>query len=110
VVANYGRAIQARSVARMRELYPDMSRANQEAWAAFITNDHDVRDLKVQMSATDVDVRRTPAEARLAGTITFNDYRNAPHTVRYTGRAKFRDVGGQWRIADISEENRTEGR
>jgi len=103
VVAGYARAIEGRSVAQMRELYPDMSPKNQNAWRDFITNTRDVRDLKAQFSARDIDASRTLAEAMVNGTITFRDYRNVVHTVRYNGRATLRNDSGRWRFVDIVE-------
>jgi len=106
-VAGYASAIEGRSIAQMRQRYPEMPRERQDAWRSFFTNARDVLDVEVELTASDIDASGTSAEAVLNGTITFEDDQSAVHTVRYDARATLRSQRGRWHFVEIAE-TRTE--
>jgi len=68
IVAAYGSAIESQNVDNIRRIYPGMTAAQQRQWEQFFQT---VRDVKVQLSVSGLDVANGAAEAQMTGTYTY---------------------------------------
>ena len=70
VIESYGRAIEARDIAAIRELYPDITAAQQRDWQQFFSA---VQNIKVSFSIAQLDITGAAAEARVTGTYRYEN-------------------------------------
>jgi len=97
--AEYGDAIEARSVDAIRRVYPGLSPAQSREWEEFFRGVHDV---DVELDVTALNVTGDSAAAQLAGVYVFEDpgtRRTKRESVAF--QAQLRRMGGRWRIASL---------
>ncbi|HEY9514732.1 MAG TPA: hypothetical protein VIQ74_03550, partial [Gemmatimonadaceae bacterium] len=70
VIANYGRAIEARNLPAIRQLYPTITAAQQRDWQQFFSA---VNNVKVRLAITQLDVSGSTADARITGTYQYEN-------------------------------------
>ncbi len=97
--ADYGKAIESRSVEAIRRIYPGLSPEQTREWEDFFGG---VTDIQVELRVTDLKVAGDAAEAGLAGVYVFAN----PSTHRIqrepvTFQASLRREGTRWRIASL---------
>ena len=97
--ADYGKAIESRSVEAIRRIYPGLSPEQTREWEDFFGG---VTDIQVELQVTDLKVAGDAAEAGLAGVYVFTN----PSTHRtqrepVTFQASLRREGTRWRIASL---------
>jgi serine/threonine protein kinase len=99
VIGDYSNAIEAKSLADLRRVYPSMTSLQQRGWEQFFQI---VRDVDAKLSVGQLDVDKDTAGAQVTGTYT---YRNTS-----TGRteqqpvafhASLKKTAGQWLISQI---------
>jgi hypothetical protein len=98
-VAAFGRALESRNLARVRQIYPGMSPQQAQEWGGFMMN---ARNLRVNLRLSALDVSGGEAEADIDGTYSYEDLQ--------TGRAERRPVsfratlageGTSWRFTSL---------
>jgi serine/threonine-protein kinase len=97
--AEYGSAIEARSVEAIRRTYPGLLPEQAREWEEFFRG---VTDIKVELNLTGLKVAGDAAEARLAGVYLFRNpstRRTQRETVAF--QASLRREGNRWRIASL---------
>jgi len=96
---SYSHAIESRSVPAIAQLYPTMSDAQQRDWAQFFNT---VRDVKVRLTLTQLDVTGTSADARVDGTYEYTNtstHRTEQRPVTF--RASLGHDATGWRLRAI---------
>jgi Protein kinase domain len=98
--AEYAGAIETRSVAAIRQVYPGLTDKQASDWTQFFKA---VSDVKVQLQMTRLDVRGDAGEAELAGVYVFTDpgtrrMREDSVSLHSTVR---RDGRGGWHIESV---------
>jgi hypothetical protein len=96
---SYSRAIESRSVPAIAQLYPTMSDTQQRDWAQFFNT---VRDVKVRLTLSQLDVSGTTADARVDGTYEYTN--TSTHRIEQrpvTFRASLRHDAAGWRVRAI---------
>jgi hypothetical protein len=99
VFAEYGAAIESRSVDAIRRVYPALSPAQSREWEEFFRG---VREMDVELEVTALEVSGESAAAQLAGVYVFEDpttHRTRREHVAF--QAQLRREGGRWRIASL---------
>jgi hypothetical protein len=99
VFAEYGAAIESRSVDAIRRVYPGLSAAQSHEWQEFFRG---VREVDVELDVTALQVSGDSAAAQLAGVYVFDDpgtHRTRRENVAF--QAQLRREGGRWRIASL---------
>jgi serine/threonine-protein kinase len=99
VFAEYGAAIESRSVDAIRRVYPGLSAAQSHEWQEFFRG---VREVDVELEVTALQVSGDSAAAQLAGVYVFDDpgtHRTRRENVAF--QAQLRREGGRWRIASL---------
>ena len=97
--AEYGAAIEARSVEAIRRTYPGLSAERAREWEDFFRG---VTDIRVELSVGGLKVAGDAAEAELAGVYVFNNpstHRTQRENVAF--QASLRREGNRWRIASL---------
>jgi hypothetical protein len=97
--AEYGRAIEARSVDAIRKTYPGLQPQQAREWEEFFRG---VNDVQVELQVTDLKVNGDAGEAALSGVYLFANpgtHRTQREPVSF--RATVRREGGRWRIAAL---------
>ncbi len=97
--AEYGAAIEARSLDAIRRTYPGLLPSQAREWEQFFAT---VTDVDVELAVNDLKVTGEAAEARLEGVYVFRN----PSTRRtqrepVTFQATLRRDGDRWRIASL---------
>jgi serine/threonine-protein kinase len=99
VFAEYGAAIESRSVDAIRRVYPGLLPAQSREWEEFFRG---VREMDVELDVTALQVSGDSAAAQLAGVYVFEDpstHRARRENVAF--QAQLRREGGRWRIASV---------
>jgi hypothetical protein len=97
--AEYGRAIESRSVDAIRKTYPGLQPQQAREWEEFFQR---VNEVQVELQVTDLKVNGDAAEAGLSGVYVFanpSTHRTQHEPVSF--RATLRREGGRWRIAAL---------
>jgi hypothetical protein len=97
--AEYGKAIEARSVEAIRRTYPGLLPEQAREWEEFFRG---VTDIEVELNLTGLKVTGDAAEAGLAGVYIFRNpstRRTQRETVAF--QASLRREGNRWRIASL---------
>ena len=100
IVSAYAAAIESRSTARIRNVYPGLTSVQEQDWRQFFDA---VGDVQATLRVTDLEVIGDVAEATAAGEYVFENSttrrtESQPASVRMTFR---RASGGAWRLAEI---------
>ena len=97
--ADYGKAIESRSVEAIRRIYPGLSPEQTREWEDFFGG---VTDIQVELQVTDLKVAGDAAEAGLAGVYVFaNPSTHRTQREPVTFQASLRREGTRWRIASL---------
>jgi hypothetical protein len=97
--AEYGRAIEARSVQAIRRIYPGLSPEKAREWEEFFRG---VTDISVELGVTDLKVAGDAADARLEGVYLFrNPSSRRTQREAIAFQATLRREGNRWRIASL---------
>jgi len=96
VLQRYGEAIEARDVARVRQVYPDMTAAQERAWRDFFAG---VEDLEVTLTVLALTIDGDHANARVAAMYDYQAARKEHRAFEF--RATFRRVASGWQILTI---------
>jgi tRNA A-37 threonylcarbamoyl transferase component Bud32 len=97
--AEYGAAIEARSLEAIRRTYPGMLPSQAREWEEFFRS---VTDIDVELAVSDLKVSGNAAEARLEGVYVFRNpstHRTQHEPVGF--QATLRREGTRWRIASL---------
>lgn len=97
--AEYGAAIEARSLDAIRRTYPGLLPDQAREWEDFFRG---VNDVQVELNVTALEIAGDAAEARLAGVYVFTDpgtRRTQRENVAF--QASLRREGRRWRIASL---------
>jgi hypothetical protein len=98
-VAEYARAIEARSIPAIRRVYPGLSPAQSKDWEDFFGA---VSAIDVELEVSDLAVRGDSADARVSGVYVFQN----PGTRRtqrepVSLQARLHRAGSEWRIESL---------
>jgi hypothetical protein len=97
--AEYGAAIEARSVEAIRRTYPGLLPDQARVWEDFFRG---VTDVDVELNVTGLEVAGNAAEARLSGVYVFtNPSTRRTQRENVAFQASLRREGGGWRIASL---------
>ncbi|MGH7578764.1 MAG: hypothetical protein ACREM9_01230, partial [Gemmatimonadales bacterium] len=97
--AEYGKAIEARSVEAIRRTYPGLLPEQAREWQEFFRG---VTDIQVELEVTELKAAGDAAEAGLSGVYVFTNpstHRTQREPVSF--RATLRREGDRWRIASL---------
>ena len=97
LIASYARAIESRSVAEMKRVYPGMTAAQQTGWEQFFQS---ARNIRAHLSITRADVTDTNADLSVSGTYDF-DIGGRAQTQPANFRATATPDNGTWRLRII---------
>jgi serine/threonine protein kinase len=97
LIASYARAIESRSVAEIRRVYPGLTASQQTGWEQFFQS---VRSLHARLAITRADVTETNADVSVSGTYEF-DAGGRTQQQPVTFRATASPDNGSWRIRTI---------
>jgi ketosteroid isomerase-like protein len=98
-VAEYARAIEAKSLPALQRVYPGMTGVQQRGWEQFFQL---VRDVKAQLSVERLDVSGATADAQIIGGYTYlNTSTGRAENQPVSFRASLRQEGGRWRISQV---------
>jgi serine/threonine protein kinase len=99
VVAEYGGAIEAKSLANLQRVYPGMTPAQERGWEQFFQL---VRDVKARLSVAKLDISGNSADAQVTGTYTYlNTSTGRAESQPVSFRASFKNDSGRWRISQV---------
>lgn len=99
VIADYGQAIEARSLPTIRQLYPTITAAQQRDWEQFFSA---VRNIKVRLTITQLDISGATANARITGTYQYeNTSARRAEEQPVSFRASLRRDAAGWRLTGI---------
>jgi serine/threonine-protein kinase len=98
VVQAYARAIEAKDIAELRRLYPDMTRTQQRGFEDFFGY---TRSLRALLSINGLQVDGANADARLAGNYEFITTAGKSDKQAVSFRATLRRESGVWRFVSI---------
>jgi serine/threonine protein kinase len=99
LIRDYSRAVEWRDPKRMSAAFPELTRPQQDGWAAFFRAS---RAVTVELAITELRVERDTAYADLKGTYVFimrNDGRTERHPVSFS--ATLTRVAGAWRMSSV---------
>jgi eukaryotic-like serine/threonine-protein kinase len=98
VVQAYARAIDAKDIAELRRLYPDMTRTQQRGFEDFFGY---TRSLRALLSIAGLQVDGANADARLSGNYEFITTAGKSDKQAVSFRATLRRESGVWRFVSI---------
>jgi serine/threonine-protein kinase len=98
-VASFGRALESRNLARVRQVYSGMSPQQAQEWGAFMMN---ARNLRVNLRITALDVSDREAQAEIDGTYSYEDLQSGRAERRPVSfRATLEGEGTSWRFTSL---------
>jgi uncharacterized protein YjdB len=98
-IAGYGKALESRNIAQIRQVYPGLTAQQERGWRDFFQV---AQNLRVSLGVTDVQQTIDAAEATVAGTYEYRDNqsrRDQHQSVSF--RVSLERGGGGWRIITI---------
>jgi hypothetical protein len=99
VIAEYAKAIEAKSLDRLRRTYPGMLGIQERGWEQFFQL---VRDVKADLSVGKLNLSGGTAEGQVTGTYTYlNTSTGRTERQPVSFHASFKNQAGQWRIAQV---------
>jgi hypothetical protein len=99
VIGEYARAIEAKSLADLRRVYPSMTDVQQRGWEQFFQV---VRDVKADLSMSRLDVSNGTADAQITGTYTYlNTSTGTTERQPVSFRATLKRDAGRWRMSQV---------
>jgi hypothetical protein len=99
VITNYGRAIEARSLPAIQQIYPAITAAQQRDWQQFF---NDVQNVKVSLAISQLDITGATADARITGTYRYqNTSARRLEEQPVSFRASLRRDATGWRLTGI---------
>jgi hypothetical protein len=101
LLADYERAIDQRSLAGLKALYPTMPAQRERDWSDLFGDE--VKDLKASVTLTGLDLAATPAEAYFDLVLSFKPDRGKPRNFKIRNRATLRQDPAGWRIVTLQE-------
>jgi hypothetical protein len=99
LISSYGRAIEARDISAIRQLYPSITGTQQRDWQQFFGA---VQNVRATLAITQLDITGATAEARVSGTYRYENSstrRSEEQPVSF--HASLLRDGATWRIASI---------
>jgi hypothetical protein len=97
LVADYARAIEARSVTEIRRVYPSLTSAQQKDWEQFFRA---ARSVKAQLAISQLDLRGDAADLAVTGRLDFDAGGGTQHQPM-SFRATAARLGGVWRLTVV---------
>jgi serine/threonine protein kinase len=101
LLVEYESAINARSISRLKALYPAMPPERERQWRDLFNVD--VRDLKATLSVTSIQAAGSAPEASFGLVLSFRPDREKPQTYRVRNQATLRHEAGGWRFVSLME-------
>jgi hypothetical protein len=99
VIADYGRAIEARDISAIKRLYPTITEAQQRDWQQFFNA---VQNIKVSLTITQLDISDATADARITGSYRYeNTSARRLEDQPVSFHASLRRDGAGWRLTAI---------
>jgi len=99
VIAEYSNAVESQSLSDLRRVYPGMTGLQQRGWEQFFQV---VRDVKAQLTITQLDVANDTATAQVNGTYSYlNTSTGRTERQPVSFRAALKREGAQWRISQV---------
>ncbi len=99
LIVSYGRAIEARDISAIRQLYPGITAAQQRDWQQFFGA---VQGIRATLAIAQLDLAGARADARISGTYRYENTstrRSEEQPVSF--RASLQRDGATWRITAI---------
>ncbi|HWP38567.1 MAG TPA: protein kinase [Gemmatimonadales bacterium] len=96
VIEQYGQAIEAEDLTRMRGLYPAMTAQQEQAWRIFFGN---VSELSARLDITAMEAERDSARVSVAAVYEFRSDRRQTQNTTLTLRLRRTSVG--WQIVSV---------
>ncbi|HET8656098.1 MAG TPA: protein kinase [Longimicrobiaceae bacterium] len=101
-VGGFVRSLESRDVKQIERLYPDASSGWLKQWEPFLTNRHDVRDLRASITdAGEPDISGGTGRIRFTLLLEWNDLRNAPQRQQLDMTAVLAAENGNWVIRSL---------
>ena len=95
----YGRALESRDVAAIRQRYPGLTPTQERDWQIFFRS---VRDVKVTLAITDLNIDGASAQVRVRGTYRYQNVSTRRAEAQPLDfQATLRRGDGGWQIAEI---------
>lgn len=99
VIAEYSNAVESQSLNDLRRVYPGMTGLQQRGWEQFFQV---VRDVKAQLTITQLEVANDTATAQVNGTYTYmNTSTGRSERQPVSFHASLRRERAQWRISQV---------
>lgn len=99
MIAEYSNAVESQSLSDLRRVYPGMTGLQQRGWEQFFQV---VRDVKAQLTITQLDVANDTATAQVNGTYSYlNTSTGRTERQPVSFRAALKREGAQWRISQV---------
>ena len=98
-IQDYAHAIEQRDIGAIRSLYTGLSPSEQASWERFFRG---ARRINVSFQASGVEVNGSTAQARLSGTVDYQDADGRPQpTLRLSYSGTLRHDGSAWHIVSL---------
>jgi tRNA A-37 threonylcarbamoyl transferase component Bud32 len=99
VIAEYSNAVESQNLSDLRRAYPGMTGLQQRGWEQFFQV---VRDVKAQLTITQLEVANDTASAQVSGTYTYlNTSTGRTERQPVSFHAALKREGAQWRISQV---------
>ncbi len=98
LVATYARAIESRSVAEIRRVYPGLTGTQQQSWEQFFQS---VRSVRARLGITRLDVGEGTAELAVSGGYDYDAGTGRTQHQDVTFRATAAQEGGAWKLRTV---------
>jgi len=98
LLAAYARAIESRSVAELRQVYPGLTGAQQQGWEQFFQS---TRSIRARLAITRLDVAGPSADLSVSGAYDYDAGGGRTEHQPVTFRATAAQDGGAWRFRTI---------
>ena len=99
VIAEYSNAVESQNLSDLRRVYPGMTGLQQRGWEQFFQV---VRDVKAQLTITQLEVANDTASAQVSGTYTYlNTSTGRTERQPVSFHAALKREGAQWRISQV---------
>jgi len=97
----YEKAINQRSLAGLKALYPAMPQEREREWSDLFREE--VKDLKATVTVTGLDASATPAELYFDLLLSFKPDRDKPRNYKVRNHATLRQEAAGWRFVTLVE-------
>jgi serine/threonine-protein kinase len=98
LVAAYARAIESRSVAEIRRVYPGLTASQQQGWEQFFPS---VRSLRARLAITQLNLGEQAADLVVSGGYDYDGSGGRTEHQAVTFRATAANEGGTWKLRSV---------